>query len=166
MIALGDLYQVLGKQDLAKQQYDLVRAMHELYRANGVDTEMEMALFKADHELNIAESLEEAKHQIKRQPNIKAADVLAWTLYKAGQYEQAKVAMQQALRLGTKDPLLLYHAGMIYSKAGETGKAKDYLNQALKQNPHFSIRYAPDARRTLDELRSKTPAQCSQLSKG
>ena len=166
VIALGDLYQVLGKQDLAKQQYDLVRAMHELYRANGVDTEMEMALFKADHELNIAESLEEAKHQIKKQPNIKATDVLAWTLYKAGQYEQAKVAMQQALRLGTKDPLLLYHAGMIYSKAGETGKAKDYLNQALKQNPHFSIRYAPDARRTLDELRSKTPAQCSQLSKG
>ena len=86
---MGDLYQVLGKPDLAKRQYELVEAMHQLNKANGVDVEMELALFQADHDRNLAEALEQAKRQSQRQPNIKAAEVLAWTLYKNGQYRDA-----------------------------------------------------------------------------
>jgi tetratricopeptide (TPR) repeat protein len=156
VIALGDLYQGLGKSDLAKRQYELVLAMQQLYRANGVDTEMEMALFEADHDLNVPAALEQAKKQIQKQANIKAADVLAWTLYKSGQYEEAQSAIQNALRLGTKEPLFLYHAGMIHYKAGQKAKAKEYLSRALALNPQFSVRHAPVAKRVLEELRQST----------
>jgi tetratricopeptide (TPR) repeat protein len=156
VIAFGDLYEAQGDQEAAKHQYDLVRAMQDLYRANGVDAEMEMALFEADHDLNIGGALEQARKQIQKQPNIKASDVLAWTLYKAGQYEQAESAIRQALRLGTRDPLFLFHAGMIYYKGGHKEKAGEYLTLALKLNPQFSIRHAAEAKRILRELRQST----------
>jgi tetratricopeptide (TPR) repeat protein len=156
VIALGDLYEGRGKSELAKRQYDLVLAMQELYRANGVDTEMEMALFEADHDLNIPAALEQAKKQIQKQANIKAADVLAWTLYKSGQYDEAQSAIQKALRLGTKEPLFLYHAGMIHYKAGQKAKAKEYLSRVLALNPQFSVRHAPVAKRALEELRQSS----------
>jgi len=156
VIALGDLYEAKGNHEAAKHQYDLVRAMQELYRANGVDVEMEMALFEADHDINIGGALEQARRQILKQPNIKASDVLAWTLYKAGRYDQAESAIEQALRLGTRDPLLFFHAGMIYYKTGHKDEARDYLGRALKLNPQFSLRHAAEAKRTLDELRPST----------
>jgi len=156
VIALGDLYEAMGNSEVAKRQYDLVVAMQELYRTNGVDTDMEMALFEADHDLNIAGALEHAKRQIQRQPNIKAADVLAWTLYKSGQYEEAQSVIRQALRLGTKEPLFLYHAGMIHYKAGQKARARTFLTQALALNPQFSLRYAPIAKQALEELRQSS----------
>jgi Tfp pilus assembly protein PilF len=89
-----------------------------------------------------------------RRPSIHAADVLAWALYQTGDYTEAKAASQQALRLGTRDALMLYHAGMIALKLGETAQAEAYLSQALVLNPHFSLRYADQARQTLAELRA------------
>ena len=156
VIALGDLYERMGKREAAKRQYDLVLALQELYRANGVDTEMEMALFQADHDLNITAALEQAKRQMQKQNNIKAADVLAWSFYKTGHYEEAQSAIEKALRLGTKEPLFLYHAGMIHYKAGQKSKAKEFLGRALALNPQFSIRHAPIARRVLQELKQST----------
>ncbi len=155
VIALGELYEVLGKPDLAKRQYELVEAMHQLNKANGVDVEMELALFQADHDRNLEEALEQAKRQFERQPNIKAADVLAWTLYKNGQYREALSTIEKALRVGTRAPLMLYHAGMIHFKAGDVVKAEGYLKQALSLNPRFSIRHAPEALKTLEELSAK-----------
>jgi Tfp pilus assembly protein PilF len=35
---------------------------------------------------------------------------------------------------------------------GDAAQARDYLERTLTLNPHFSILYAEQARRTLDEL--------------
>jgi len=44
---------------------------------------------------------------------VRVADVYAWTLYRSGRFEDADRMMQQALRLGTRDPLFLRHAEAI-----------------------------------------------------
>jgi tetratricopeptide (TPR) repeat protein len=49
VIALGDLYATTGQQDLAAQQYALVGTEEQLFRANGVNVDLELALFDADH---------------------------------------------------------------------------------------------------------------------
>ncbi|MGH2658709.1 MAG: tetratricopeptide repeat protein, partial [Actinomycetota bacterium] len=49
VIALGDLYAANGQDTLAEQQYALVRAEEDLFRANGVNVDLELALFDADH---------------------------------------------------------------------------------------------------------------------
>ena len=152
IIELGDLYTAAKQPDKAHQQYDLVRAIQKLYTDNGVDTDMEMALFDADHDNNLPAALTKARHEMSIRPSIKAADVLAWTLYKSGDYPAAQTAMQQALRLNTQDALMYYHAGMIAAKTGQTSEARSWLDKALTFNPNFSLLYAPVARQTLNDL--------------
>ncbi len=47
--ALGDLYKVTGRPVLAHRQYALIGAIERLLHANGVKTDLEIALFQADH---------------------------------------------------------------------------------------------------------------------
>jgi hypothetical protein len=60
--------------------------------------------------------------------------------------------MAEALRLGTRDARLFYHAGMIERALGNTAAAAAYLRQALATNPRFHPRHADDARRALRAL--------------
>lgn len=86
------------------------------------------------------------------QPSIQAADVLAWVQYKAGNINDARAAIEQALRTGTRDPLILFHAGMIYRDAGDVAKAKEYLGRVVGRSPYFSVLYAAVAAQALAGL--------------
>ena len=124
----------------------------------GVDTDLEMALFDADHGRDLPRAVARARDGFARYPSVKAADVLAWTLYQSGDYATAQEASREALRLGTEDALMLFHAGMIEARLGETTAAVDLLQRALRLNPHFSVRYAELARETLRGLGAEIPA--------
>ncbi|MDQ2693538.1 MAG: tetratricopeptide repeat protein, partial [Chloroflexota bacterium] len=153
VITLGELYESAGRQDAAQQQYDLLAAIETLHRANGVDMDMEIALFNADHDRNLAETVQLAREAYTHRPSIHGADVLAWALYKTGNYKDAQAYSEEALQLGTKDPLKLFHAGMIALALGEKEEARMYLEEALSINPHFSILYTEEATRTLETLK-------------
>ncbi len=155
VIALGDIYAAAGKPDQASKQYALVGAIDQLYRANGVNTDLQMALFLADHDRDLDESLRQARAASIDRPSIQAADTLAWALYKTGQFEEARQQAEQALRLGTQQPLYLFHAGMIAARQSDTLAARDYLNRALTLNPHFHVLHAAEAQRMLDQLGGK-----------
>ena len=151
--ALGDVYRASHRDGEAQRQYDLIGAIDGLYRANGVDTDLEMALYKVDHDLDTENALVQARAVHEARPgSIRAADVLSWALYKAGKYDEALGYSREALRLGTQDPLLLFHAGMINYKAGHRDAARDYLSEAIKINPGFSILYGEQAKATLESL--------------
>ncbi len=139
----------------AQQQYNLVRAIERLYIANGVDTDLETALFEADHHegQDMNEILARARRALDRRSTIYAKDVMAWALYQAGQYAAADDFSRQALQLGTQDALLFFHAGMIADRLGHTAEAQADLEQALSINPNFSILYRDLARSTLGTLR-------------
>ncbi len=152
--ALGDVHLLAGRRDDAEKQYDLVVAIDRLYKASGINTDLQMALFFADHDLNIDEAVRQARGVYEERPSIQAADVLAWALYKSGQYKEARAYSREALRLGTQDALMLFHAGMIYNGLGEYQKARDHLERAIQINPGFSVLYAGTAVDTLQELQS------------
>ena len=153
-IALGDVYAEMGDRQKADEQYDLVREIDRLYRANGVNTDLEIALFYANHDLDLQTSLKKARSAYQERPSIHAADVLAWTLYKTGDYQEARQYASEALKLGTRDPLMLFHAGMISNALGQDEQARQYLEQAVDLNPHFSILYAETVARALEDLKS------------
>ena len=152
VITLGDLYQASGQPEAADQQYQLVAAIETLHRANGVDMDMEIALFNADHDKNMGDMVALARQAYASRPSIHGADALAWALYKIGKYAEAQTYSVEALKLGTKDSLKLFHAGMIALELGDKEQARQYLEEALAINPHFSILYVEEARRTLQEL--------------
>jgi tetratricopeptide (TPR) repeat protein len=159
VIALGDLYTRAGRTDEARRQYELVGILQQLFAANGADVDVELALFNADHGIDLDGSLARARQGYERRPSIHAADALAWTLFKAGRAEEAQQYAQEALQLGSRDALKLYHAGMIFRAAGQNDQARTYLEQALSINPHFSVLHAAEARDTLVALGGSVPAQ-------
>jgi tetratricopeptide (TPR) repeat protein len=103
----------MGRSEEAKAQFDLVEAIQELYRANGVSIDIELALFNADRGRNIPQALDLASNEWRSRKSVRVADVYAWVLYRAGRYEEAREMISQALRLGTRDPLILHHAEAI-----------------------------------------------------
>lgn len=151
-IALGDVYTRMGEEQKAEEQYEIVRAIDQLFQANGVNTDLEIALFFADHDLDLPTSLQKARAAYEARPSIHAADALAWTLYKTGDYKEAEEYSSEALKLGTRDSLKLFHAGMIAKELGQQQRAEEYLQQAVDLNPEFSVLYADQAAAELEEL--------------
>ena len=151
---LGDLYAKLGRTDEAKQQYDQVEFIEKLGASDGTYSR-QLALFWADHDIRLDEALAVAERERAARNDIYTADVLAWCLYKKGRFAEAKTASDEALRLGTRDPHLLYHAGMIALAINDNQKGADYLKQALAINPTFDILQAEKAKEKLNSIKVK-----------
>jgi tetratricopeptide (TPR) repeat protein len=152
--ALGDLYAKLGRADEAKQQYDQVEFIEKMGSTGGTYSR-QLALFWADHDLRLDEALAIAENERATRKDIYASDILAWSLYKKGRFQEAKTAIDEALRLKTLDPRLLYHAGLIASANGDNQKGAEYLKQALDINPTFDILQAEIAKKKLVDIKRK-----------
>ena len=153
--ALGDVYAAAGRTTDAGAQYALVEAIDALYRHAGVNTDLQIATFYADHDREPARALDMAQAAYAKAPNAYAADALAWTLHKNGRYAEADVFAREALSSGALEAGFFYHAALIrLALDGESG-ARDLLSQAFELNPHFSPLFADDAGRLLDSLEAR-----------
>lgn len=147
-IALGDLYTKLGRAEEAKRQFDLVEFIERAGAIEGTYSR-QLALFWADHDTRLDEALAIAERERATRDDIYASDLLAWCLYKKNRLPEAKAAIDRALRLGTLDARLLYHAGMISHALGDRRGAAGYLSRSLKIDPNFDVLQADIARRSL-----------------
>ncbi|HZO31327.1 MAG TPA: tetratricopeptide repeat protein, partial [Chloroflexota bacterium] len=152
VIQLAELYRAVGRDEDADRQEALVSVIQQLAAANGMDTDLEMALFDADRGLNLDRAVASAQLQWEQRKSVHVADVLAWTLYRSGRCQEAASISHEALRIGTRDALLLFHAGRIAECAGDADRAARLLREALVVNPSFSVRYAGEARVALQRL--------------
>ncbi len=145
--ALGDLYRVTGRPELARRQYALIGAIERLLQANGVKTDLEIALFQVDHGVSLRHALARARVARAERPSIDGDDVLAWALARNGRCAEALPYSRRALRLGTRDALKFFHRGYIERCLGLQDQARTWFRHALALNPHFSVLWAPVARR-------------------
>ncbi|HSB12752.1 MAG TPA: tetratricopeptide repeat protein [Blastocatellia bacterium] len=148
--ALGDLYKLAGRDKEAAAEYALVEQIAHLNDVNGSLYNRQQALFCADHDIKTEEAYENALKEYAGRRDIYGADALAWTALKTGRVAEAQTAITEALRLGTRDARLFYHAGMIARAAGNSSGARNYLNRALALNPQFDPLQASIARRALN----------------
>lgn len=161
---LGDIYQKTGDTANAEKQYKLVQYIGLLGHINQVLHNRDLALFYADHDRNLTEALALARKEFEVRSDVYTWDALAWALYKNGQYAEADEAMSHAMRLGTKDAILFFHAGMISAKAGHDAKAAQQLNDAIRINPHFHPLYSQVATQQLSALQHAAPLTSSMSS--
>ncbi|NJM53529.1 MAG: hypothetical protein HC846_09170 [Blastocatellia bacterium] len=63
--------------------------------------------------------------------------------------------MNEAMRLGTQDPKLFYHVGLIESANGNDQKATEHLKKALQINPFFDVLQAEKAKEKLVALKER-----------
>ena len=150
--ALGDVYTAAGDPANAEKQYQFVEFIGKLSAINQQVFNRELATFYADHDRNLSQALTLAKKEFEVRHDVYTSDALAWALLKNHQPQQALKAITQALRMGTRDALMEYHAGMIEAALGDKQKAADHLQRALAINPHFHVLFASQASRTLAQL--------------
>jgi tetratricopeptide (TPR) repeat protein len=150
--ALGEIFEKVDKPEQARQQYELVEYIGKLNALNQALYNRELAYFYADRDIKAKEGLEYAQRELDYRRDVYAYDVLAWNLYRNGKNDDARDAIERALRLGTKDAKLFYHAGMIHHRLGELATAKEFLNRALATNPYFHVLFAEHAANTLKEM--------------
>ncbi len=148
-IALGDIYTKLGKPEEAQKQYDLAEFIERKF---GNIDQRTLALMWADHNTKLDEALQIAAAEHDKRKDIYTADIYAWTLYKKGQFEEAKKIIPEAMRMKTKDARIFYHAGMIEKALGNKKAAADYLQKALKLNPAFDVLQSDVAKNALQEV--------------
>ena len=150
--ALYDLYLQAGRPDDAHKQLELLEFIGTLNPLNERLFYRELALFYADHNLKLKESVELAKKELEVRHDIYTLDILAWVLFKNGNVPEAAKAIDKALALGTEDALFDFHAGMIGSQLGLSERARKLFEQALTLNPQFHLVYAGQTRDRLRQL--------------
>jgi tetratricopeptide (TPR) repeat protein len=144
---LGDLLRTAGRGLEAREQFALVGVIDRLQAANGVSTDLETALYRADRGIRPRETVALARRARVARPSIHGDDALAWSLTRAGRCHEARTYSQRSLRLGTKDASFFFHRGMIERCLGNSAEARRWLRRALDLNPHFSLRWSETARR-------------------
>jgi len=151
MATLGDFYQAMGQRDKAEAQYQAVESyLGARLKDPSADAGHQLAQFLADRGRSPARALELAKEEAANAKDIAACDTLAWALYHGKHYDEAWTAAQKALRLGTRDPKLLYHAGMIALQLpARRSEGTALLRKALALNPAWHPLDAPAAREAL-----------------
>jgi tetratricopeptide (TPR) repeat protein len=150
VVALGEAELAAGRRAAARRDLAVVRAEQQLLASSGVNTDVEVALFEADHG-RPARGVTLARRAWREAPSVRSADALGWALTRAGHPHGGLRWAHRALRLGTRDAMFLYHAGMTARAAGEPALARTWLRRALAANPRFSPLYAPRAARALRE---------------
>ncbi|MFJ8195365.1 tetratricopeptide repeat protein [Streptomyces sp. NPDC096152] len=160
-LELGELYQALGLGPQARTQYDLLRTRVRQDAAEGVDDELVLGRFEADHGYARSAVLR-LRGEWQRQPGTAVADALGWALHRAGQDEEAlkfAAAATDAVKGGgVRDALYAYHRGMIERALDLSGPARRHLELALRTNPYFSPLWVPSARTALADL-GEPPAE-------
>jgi tetratricopeptide (TPR) repeat protein len=145
---LGETELAAGQRQQADQDLALISAEERLLQANGVNTDVDLALFEANHG-SPARAVILARRAWAQAPSVRSADALGWAYTRAGHPAQGLHWAHEAVKLGSVDPNFLYHAGIAAKQSGHAGEAHDYISRALALNPNFSPLYAPLAKEAL-----------------
>ena len=154
-----DLYKLTGEKE--KADVTAKEVIENLSTAATKGNSDESIGHYADRELAYAylktneydKAFEHALLEYNRRPeNIDVNETLAWVYYNKSDYANALKYISVALKTKCKNPTLLCHAGLIYSKAGDKPMAKSLLQHALANNPNINIKLKDESLSTMKTL--------------
>jgi tetratricopeptide (TPR) repeat protein len=146
---LGDSYLALGDKARANEYF---KTMEVAVAGQPGAYHRAWSLFLLDHDLRVPEVLANVQKELESRKDIYGYDLLAWALHKEHRDAEARLAMNQARKLGTRDAMLFYHEGMINLSLRENHRAKYFLTQALEINDRFDPVHPREIHATLDSL--------------
>src|SRR5919108_261095 len=148
-VQLGKLYWGRGRLAVAARQYRTALFTYPGY-VYALDALAQVEAARGRYRRAMAlerRALALARLAYRERPSIDGDDVLAWALARTGHCGEALHFSKRALRLGTRDAVKEFHRGMIERCLGHDMQARLSLRRALDLNPHFSLLWAPVARR-------------------
>ena len=148
VIALAEAELVAGRTDAARSDLELVGAQARLLRSAGVNLDVEIAIFEADHG-DPAEAVRLGERALAAAPGVRSEDALGWALTRAGRPEAGLVHARRALRLGSADATFLYHAGVAAGASGRDELGERWLQRAVEHRAALSPYHARQAEEAL-----------------
>ncbi len=147
LFVVGEALVRAGKEEEAKLAFTEFESK-ALAESEGFDNaNRELTFYFADHADKPQEALRIAKLEVGRRQDLQTLHAYAWALYVNGKFAEAREQIDKALAVGSRDPALLYHAGIIAMKAGDTVTAQRHLEASLAQTPNSEV--ATSARNAL-----------------
>ncbi|WP_329457651.1 tetratricopeptide repeat protein [Streptomyces sp. NBC_01497] len=151
-LEFGELYDSLGLTGDAQTQYATLRAAATKGRRGGVDENLVLGRYEADHgNPGMAVALLTTEWT-NGHHSIEVADALGWALYRSGDAARALTYATTATEQGRRSALYTYHRGEIERTLGMKAEARRHLDEALRTNPYFSPLLAPRAHEALDAV--------------
>ena len=147
-IALAEAELAGGRDRAARSDLGLVRAEAQLLRAAGVNVDVEISLFEADHG-DPAEAIRLGERALAAAPSVRSEDALGWALTRSGDPAAGLEHARRALRLGSADPSFLYHAGVAARASGHDALGRMWLERALEHRVALSPYHAQRAEEAL-----------------
>ena len=137
--ALGDMYRYAKQPEQAARWYAEALAGYMVsINAGHVHYQHHLAGFFTDSQPDGAAAVRWAKADLALRKSGAAYDAYAWALYTHGRFGEADAAARKALATGTQDAHVLYHAGLIATRAGDIARGAAMLRRALKSNPRYN----------------------------
>jgi tetratricopeptide (TPR) repeat protein len=130
VIGLGEAQLAAGHVVAGQRELALIGAEQRLV-AGGVNVDAELAVFAADHG-SASRALALARRAWRAAPGLRAADARGWALTRSGRPAAGLRWAHRALRLGSRDPILRYHAGTAALRAGRAAEGRRDLRLALR----------------------------------
>ena len=155
LVELGELELSVGQSRPARRHLALANEQNRLELEAGVKPDAIFIVQEIDHG-DRRRALRVAREAWDGAPSVRSADALGWALTRSGRPAEGLRWARRALRLGSRDPNFLFHAGMAAHAAGADTDAQRWLSRLLQQTPHFSALRAPQARRALAASRARS----------
>ena len=150
--ALGDIQLAMGHEQAAERSYEVAVALAGAPTPDGWIDWRELASLYADRGIEPDRAVELAGLELGRRQDPETYDVLAWALYRAGRFQDARDASDRALEHRTPDAHFWYHAGLISDALGDGDRALGELKWALAISPQFDVLLAADTRARVAQL--------------
>ena len=136
--ALGELYDTMGEKDRAEACYEKsLNAYLDSAAQGDIHFYHHLVDFYADVRRDGGEAVKWARKDIELRRNFSTLAALAWALYRAGEFAEARETMVEALASGASDAHLFYQAAMIHQAFSVNGEAERYLRLAAEINPNY-----------------------------
>jgi tetratricopeptide (TPR) repeat protein len=105
----------------------------------GHPRELARLLLERGEEKDLPEALTLLQKELANRRDPETLELVAWTLMRMNQYEEARTVIREAVLQGVQDVGLYYRAGVIEEKLGSVEQAKIYFYKALTIDQTFNI---------------------------
>ena len=149
--AYARLLESVGRTQDAKTQYAAIEARAKVASTYGELPETGAIFFHIERG-DIDQAIAEAEAGLEVHAFIRTYDAYAWALHAGGRDQEALVAIETALSLGTRNASFYFHSGMIKLALGDTAGARSDLREALDISKNFDPLDSVIATQTLQSL--------------
>jgi tetratricopeptide (TPR) repeat protein len=154
---LGDLHARLGRPQLAEAMYVEAERLERDGWAQEEPQPQALARFLAERGRKIPAAVALAEQAAEKRRDIHTMDALAWAYFRAGRLDEAEQAATAALRTGTREPRVVYHAAAIRAERGDASGARALLGRIAAPAVELDLMTFRPASALLADL-EKTPA--------